>query len=103
MERVDLHRTLADEIQSAIEWFERNLRAPQSVYRSAIFWYKLNDPQFLQKTWPLVKSLQRCDCQVKMYIARELPGSIDYEDSHQIAVVTYCDANFTVKSLPQPH
>lgn len=99
---IELHRSHRDELHAILDWFNDHLAAPNRVYHRAIFWYKLDDPEFTRKTWPLVQSLQRCGCRVRMMIAQGLPGHIEYEDPHQVAVVVHSDARILTKSLPEP-
>ena len=71
-----------------LEWFHDNLRIPRTLNTSrGIFWFKSSATDCIDTIWDLARLLRIHGEDVRMMVTTD-PGSIVYEDEHQIAAVS---------------
>ena len=73
-------------VRSAMDWFRKHLQAQEAVDTRAIFWFKAESVETVQRMWTLIGVLREHGLHVRMMKTDE-PGTTDYDDSHQIAAI----------------
>ncbi len=87
MQSGDLTRDEIRMLRDGIRWFRENLYSPRSLQvPQAIFWFKPDAHECIRNVWYLVSLLRAHGRHVRVIVTRE-PGSIVYQDEHQIAAV----------------
>lgn len=82
----DLDSNKTKQIRELLEWFEDNLTAPPDDFDAdrAIFWFRSDAHENIQKIWELVNLLKIHDHFIEVYKCREL-GNVVYRDKFQVA------------------
>jgi len=75
-----------EQLHEILTWFSKNLRAPDVKSAKAIFWFKPDANDCVNKMWDLVQLLRFHGYLVEMQKYRML-RKIIYEDSLQVAAV----------------
>jgi hypothetical protein len=78
------------ELRRLLTWFGRNLRAPRDVTPRAVFWFRVEAFECIEKVWELVRLLGRYDVRFDAMTC-DYPGSVAYEDERQVAAIPYAD------------
>jgi pyruvate-formate lyase-activating enzyme len=94
----DLRPYEEDRLAEALDWFNRNLRAPRwrmparrnhPAFRT-ICWYKADACEHITRMWDIAAILEQHDRPVSL-IRTVRPGYIAYEDSYQVAAEPFSD------------
>ena len=72
-------------LRRMLRWFNRNLEIPK-VTSNAIFWFKSDATDCIDRIWELVRLLDAHDTLVWMMRCQD-PGQIVYDDEFQVAAV----------------
>ena len=72
-------------LRRVLRWFNRNLKVPK-VTSNAIFWFKSDATDCIDRVWELVRLLDAHDTLVWMMRCRD-PGQIVYDDEFQVAAL----------------
>lgn len=69
-----------------LRWFEENLPSPNRFFeaRRAIFWFKAEAAENVERMWEVVQTLRQHDYYVEVYKCRRL-ANIVFEDAAQVA------------------
>src|SRR5687768_10368894 len=78
------------ELKRLLTWFGLNLRAPRHVTPRAIFWFRVEAVECIEKMWELVRLLGRYDVRVDAMTC-DRPGTLAYEDEQQVAAIAFAD------------
>lgn len=84
----ELSAEMREQLEEQLAWFNRHLVVPtfgEHDWR-ALFWFRSEAGEMLERIWDLVAILREEDVQVRMVWTRE-PGRIVYSDKHQIGAV----------------
>ena len=83
----DLTRDEIRSLRGGIHWFRENLHSPDWLrVPQAIFWFKSDADECIRNVWYLVSLLRAHGRHMRIIVTRE-PGSIVYQDEHQVAAV----------------
>ena len=72
-------------LRRALRWFNKNLKVPR-VSSRAVFWFKSDATECLERVWLIVRLLDAHGLIVWMLRADQ-PGQVVYEDVHQVAAL----------------
>ena len=91
LRRTDLlSRTDRATANELLGWFGKNLVAPSIDDASAIFWYRSDAADCIDRTWEMIRLLKAHDHIVWMSRS-DSPGRVIYRDVHQVAAVPWRD------------
>jgi hypothetical protein len=77
-------------LRGILDWFKKNLTVPEkcTIPPRAVFWYKKNANETIQKMWSLCGILRDHGYHPQM-IRIGTPGKIVYEDDKQVGAVPF--------------
>ena len=78
------------ELKDLLAWLDRHLRAPGTVPPRAIFWFRADATQCIDKIWELVTIVRDCGVEVSM-MQTNTPGRMAYRDELQVAAIPFAD------------
>jgi hypothetical protein len=87
----NLDEEAREEIRELNRWFCDHLHAPDldGIER---FWFRAEASEFVNHACRLAGLLRRAGIPIVERRSRRVPGKVRWEDSHQVAVLTYRDA-----------
>ena len=84
----DVEPVLCDRLATLLDWFDSNLMVPSIAEPRAVFWFHGERNPCTQRVWELTLVLRELGEQPRMIKTRR-PGSIVYEDLHQVAAIPF--------------
>jgi hypothetical protein len=81
-------------IREVLRWFNRNMPPPKEsddFDRRAIYWFKGEAGELIQKLWQLAQLLRSHGLTVEM-VKTTKPGYVVYEDRCQVAAIPFRDS-----------
>ena len=82
----DLPETVQLKVRRTLRWFVRNLHVPKNVTREAIYWFRGDSTQCIEKVWNLVRLVRAEGAEPRMMVTVD-PGRIVYRDALQVGAV----------------
>jgi FMN phosphatase YigB (HAD superfamily) len=73
-------------LRELLIWFEANLHPHDPRMKRAIFWFRRDAVDCIERVWELVHIVQRAGFKVVL-LSEHAPGRIVYRDAHQIAAL----------------
>jgi hypothetical protein len=73
-------------LRELLRWFETNLRPHDPKMRRAVFWFRRDAVDCIERVWELVHIVERAGFKVVLLSGHD-PGRIVFRDAHQIAAL----------------
>ena len=79
-------------VDKALEWFRRELHSPKLRNSRAIFLFRAEARDCMERIWVLSDALSKAGVQVEMQTVTR-PGKLVYQDEQQVAAIPWRDAS----------
>lgn len=87
----ELEPRLAGALKAELTWFGEHLTVPDFDEPRAVFLFKSNARECMQRIWKMLHVLREAHVWVEMQTFRKT-GRVVYEDRHQVTVIPWADA-----------